>query len=400
MLIGLVGKPSVGKSSFFKAATMIDVKIAAYPFTTIEPNNGMSFVRVQCVDKELNTQCNPAFGYCINHVRYVPVELMDVAGLVPGSHEGRGRGNEFLNDLSQADVLIHIIDISGSTNELGEIIQPLSYDPAKDIKFLEFELDMWYFGVLKRSWGKLSRQIQQSKTDIIAALAKQFSSFKLTEALVRDSAEKLNLDREKPAEWSEDSLKKLTREFRKATKPILVACNKIDVGDSDKNFNRLKAEFPELTLIPCSADAEIALREASKKGLIKYSPGDSDFEILKKESLSESQLKALEFIRRGVLHKYGSTGIQKTLDVAVFDFLKYIAVFPGGINNLKDRKGRVLPDCFLMPKGSTVLDFAFKIHTDFGKNFLYAMDVRTRKRISGEQKLKNRDVIEIISAAK
>src|SRR3970040_2190760 len=117
MLIGLVGKPSSGKSTFFKAATLAEVDIAPYPFTTIKPNHGVGYVKVDCIDKEMGVQCQPAHGFCLKGQRFVPVELMDVAGLVPGASEGKGLGNQFLDDLNQADVLIHIIDIAGSTNE-------------------------------------------------------------------------------------------------------------------------------------------------------------------------------------------------------------------------------------------------------------------------------------------
>ena len=137
MLIGIVGKPSCGKSTFFNAQTLANVEIANYPFTTIKPNHGTGYVRVDCVDREFNTKCNPRFGYCIESNRFVPVELLDVAGLVPGAHEGKGMGNQFLDDLNQADVLIHIIDVAGSTNEKGESVPALSYNPANDIKFLE-----------------------------------------------------------------------------------------------------------------------------------------------------------------------------------------------------------------------------------------------------------------------
>src|SRR3989344_7203991 len=175
MLIGCVGKPSVGKSTFFKAATLAEAEIANYPFTTIKPNRGMGFVKMECIDKHFNKQCNPREGYCVEHNRFVPIEMLDVAGLVPGAHLGLGRGNQFLDDLRQADALIHVIDVSGSVNEKGESVEPLSYDPAEDIKFLEIELDMWYLGILQKGWDKFARQLQQERGKVSAALAKQLS---------------------------------------------------------------------------------------------------------------------------------------------------------------------------------------------------------------------------------
>lgn len=398
MLIGIVGKPSCGKSTFFKAATSIDVPIAAYPFTTIKPNHGVGFVRVQCVDREFGVQCNPRLGYCKNGVRFVPVELMDVAGLVPGAHEGKGLGNQFLNDLNRADVLIHVVDASGTTDEKGE--STVGYDPANDIRFLEEELDMWYLGILKKGWEKFARQVEATRAKIEDALAKQLSAFRVTEELVSKAITTHNLDKSKPHLWTEEQMKKLAVELRRKTKPILLACTKIDLPDAFGNYERLKREFPHYVAIPCSGDSEIALKEAAKKGLIDYTPGNDDFKILKSDILSEKQKAALDYIRKNVLKKCGSTGVQETLDTAVFTFLKYIAVFPGGVGKLTDREGRVLPDCFLMPPGSTAIDFAAKIHQDFAKNFLFAIDVRTKMRLGREHPLKHRDVIEIVSAAK
>lgn len=395
MLIGIVGKPSCGKSTFFKAVTLADVAIASYPFTTIKPNRGVGYVRVQCVDHEFNKQCNPRFGYCKNGVRYVPVELLDVAGLVPGAHEGKGLGNQFLNDLNQADVLVHIVDCSGTTNEKGEVTT--GHDPAKDVRFLEEEIDLWYLGILKRGWDKLSRTAVQTKEKIEKTITKQMGAFRVTEEMVKEVLLKTGLGEKQVDKWTEEELRTVATELRKRTKPILIACNKMDLPDSEKNLEKLRETFPDYTIVPCLADAELALREAAKKGFIDYSPGDGDFSI--KGSTNERQKAALEKIR-ALLKHFGSSGVQDVLDRAVFNFLGYIAIFPGGIGKLEDSEGRVLPDCFLMPQGSTALDFAYRLHTDFGKNFLYAMDVKKRQRIGREHALQHRDVIEIVSAAK
>jgi len=397
MLIGIVGKPSCGKSTFFKAATSIDVAIASYPFTTIKPNRGIGFVRVECVDRERGVQCNPRYGFCREGIRFVPVELMDVAGLVPGAHEGKGLGNQFLNDLNRADMLIHIVDASGTINEKGEAT--VDYDPANDVRFLEEELDMWYFGILKKGWMKFARQIQTNRTGIEEALAKQLSAFRVTETLVADSIVKFRLNREKPAEWNEEQMKCLAVELRRGTKPIIIACNKMDLPKSFENYERLKKEFPHYTFIPCSGDSEIALKEAAKKGLINYLPGSAEFNVLKPEALNEKQRLALEYIR-AMMKRIGSTGIQETLEAAVFRFLKYIAVFPGGVTKLADKDGNILPDCFLLPPGSTAVEFAAKIHQDFAKNFLFAIDARTKMRLGKDHKLNHRDIIEIVSAVK
>jgi hypothetical protein len=404
MLIGIVGKPSCGKSTFFKAATLVDVAIAPHPFTTIKPNRGMGHVKLECVDKEFNTKCIPRTGYHLDSTvgskvgwRFVPVELMDVAGLIPGSHAGRGLGNQFLNDLNQGDALIHIVDASGTTDAEGRATD--GHDPTEDVRFLEEEIDLWFKGILDRHWEKILRLLEQKK-DIEELIATALTAFKITPEIARSAIDKLGFDKTKPKSWTQEQLRAVTTELRKATKPILIAANKADMPASAKNIEKMKREFPHLLIIPCAADAEIALREAAKKGMIKYAPGDADFELSNPSALTPQQASALEFIRANVLKKWGSTGVQQVLNAAVFDLLKYVAIWPGGVNKLADREGRILPDVFLLPPGATALDFAFKIHTDIGKGFLFAIDVRTKRRIGKETLLKNRDVIEIISAAK
>ena len=396
MQIGLVGKPSAGKSTFFKAATLADVAIANYPFTTIKPNTGMGYVKVECVDKDFNVQCNPREGFCINHQRFVPVQIIDVAGLVPDAHLGKGRGNQFLDDLRQADVLIHIIDTSGSLNANGEPVEIGSHNPADDIKFLEVEIDMWYLGILKKGWEKFARQIQQEHQVIHKALAKQLSGLGATEDMIEKIIEKLKLNKDTPSAWSEENLVNIATELRKRTKPMIIACNKMDISVSQQNFEKLQKEFPDYKFVPCSAEMELALREASKHGLIDYVPGESDFKLKDETKLNDAQKNGLEFIRK-FLQKHGSTGVQHMLDSAIFEFLKYIAIFPGGVGKLQDQHGNYIPDCFLLPENSTALDFAFKIHTDLGKYFIGAIDVKKRMTVGKEYKLHHRDVIEIIS---
>ncbi len=396
MLVGIVGKANVGKSTFFKAQTLANIEIANYPFTTIKPNHGTGFVKVECADKEFNVKCNPRFGYCIDGKRFVPVELLDVAGLVPGAHEGKGMGNQFLDDLNQADVLIHIIDISGSTNEKGEPVPALSYDPANDVRFLEHELDMWYLRLIEKGWERFARTVNQERTEVQKAVAKQLSSLRVTDKLMERVIQKLALEQD-IMKWDRNALLKIATELRKATKPMIIACNKIDVEGAYGNLDRLKGEFQDYMLVPCSAEAELALREASKHGLIKYIPGDSNFEIINEEKMNGKQKNALNFIKTNLLEKFGSTGVQKVLDIAVFELLKYIATYPVATNKLTDKSGNILPDCFLVPKNITAYDFAFRVHTDLGNNFIKAVDQKTKLVVGKEHILKHRDVVEIVT---
>ncbi len=393
MIIGLVGKPSAGKSTFFKACTLADVLIAPYPFATIKPNHGIGYVKIDCIDKEFSVKCNPHKGYCVNGKRFVPVDLMDVAGLVEGASEGKGLGNEFLNDLSAADAFIHIVDISGETDSGGK--ETKGYNPLKDIEMLENELDLWYLGILNKAWKGFARTVQNTKQELHKAITKQFSGLKVNEDDVKRILVKGRFNTEKPNEWIDEELKRFAHELRHLTKPMIIAANKCDRPDSAENFKKLKNAYPNLMIIPCSADAELSLRLANNTGLIEYIPGEKNFKPIKE--LNAKQKEALELIRKNVLDVYGSTGIQEVLNKTVFELLNYIAIFPAGVHKLSDSKGNVLPDCFLLPAGSTALDFAFAIHTDLGKNFIKAIDVRTKQAVGKEHKLKHRDGLEIIT---
>jgi ribosome-binding ATPase YchF (GTP1/OBG family) len=398
MQIGIVGKSNVGKSTFFKAATLMDVLIANYPFATIKPNHGVGFVKINCVDTFFNTQCNPREGFCINHKRFVPVDVIDVAGLVPGAHEGKGLGNQLLDDLRQADALIHVVDFAGATNERGEPSAAGSRDPYEDIKFLEEEIDYWYLEIINKGWERFARQIQQEHTDPAKALGKQLSGLKVTEEMVDDVIRKLNLPKDKVTEWTDNDLMNIAKALRKITKPMIIAANKMDIPKAQENYKKIRAEYPEIIIVPCSAESELALREATKHQLIIYTPGDTDFEFVDESKLTEKQKIALNFIKDNVLKQFvEGTGIQSCMNAAVFTLLKYITIFPGGINKLTDQYGRTLPDCFLMPPGTTALDFAYKLHTDFGKNFIKAVDVKKRMPVGKDHPLKDGDVIEIFA---
>ncbi|MFB6246813.1 MAG: redox-regulated ATPase YchF [Candidatus Pacearchaeota archaeon] len=396
MLLGLVGKPSAGKSTFFKAATMAEVDIASYAFTTIKPNHGVGYVRVECVDKDFDAQCNPNKGFCINHQRFVPVELVDVAGLVEGASEGKGLGNQFLDDLREADVFMQVVDSSGKTDSEGRATK--NHDPREDVRFLEKELDLWFYNILVKAWKTFSRKLEvevSNEGKFADAVASQFSGLKINREQVKEVLLKLSLP-EQPSKWTDEQLKSFASELRKKSKPMIIAGNKCDDPDAEENLRKLKETFTDYYVVPCSADSELALRQAAKQGLIEYVPGDNDFII--SADLGEKQKEALEKIKENVLQKFEhGTGVQKVLNTAVLELLNHIAVFPGSPNKLADSKGNVLPDCFLLPKGSTTLDFAYYLHTDFGKNFIKAVDARTKMAMGKDHELKHRDVFEILT---
>ncbi len=390
MLIGLVGRPSCGKSTFFKAATLIDVAIANYPFTTIKPNRGIAYVKIKDLARDFGKISNPREGYVKSIYRFVPFELMDVAGLVEGASQGRGLGNEFLSDLSSADAFIHVVDLSGEYD--GEGKPSSGYYPGNDIKIIERELDLWYSGILRKAWGTFARAMEMQKQKFEQAIARQFSGLKVSEDDVRYVVLKGKFNIEKPSSWSDEELFRFAQTLRKYTKPMIIAANKIDRPLGRENFEKVKKEF-DYPIVPCFADGELALREADKAGLIDYIPGEKTFEV--KKELSEKQKSALDAIKK-IMDENGSTGVQDVLNKGVFDVLQYISIYPAGAK-LSDSKGNVLPDCFLMRKGSTALDFAYRLHTDIGKSFVKAIDIHTKQAVGKDYVLKNGDGLEIMT---
>lgn len=391
MLIGIVGKPNVGKSTFFKAATLMDVLIANYPFATIKPNHAMAYVKIKDLASEFGKVSNPREGYVKKGWRFVPFELMDVAGLVEGASEGRGLGNQFLDDLAAADAFIHVVDVSGETDSEGKPSK--DHDPCIDIEIIERELDLWYLSILRKAWTVFSRKAEMEHAELGKAIAKQFSGLKVNVDDVEHVLRQAHLPLEKPSLWTEQQLEVFARQLRKETKPMIIAANKVDRPNGKKNFDLLREKF-KYPIVPCFADGELSLRQADKVGMIEYVPGDDKFEVRKE--LNEKQESALKSIK-GILEEYGSTGIQEVLNKAVFEVLGYVAIYPAGAK-LSDSKGNVLPDCFLMPPNSTALDFAFRLHTDIGNKFVKAIDIKTKKAVGKDYVLKSGDGLEILTS--
>jgi len=396
-LIGLVGKPNAGKSTFFSAATLIDVKIAPYPFTTIEANKGVAYTRLKCVCQEFGVKDNPRNSSCVKGWRFAPVELIDVAGLVPDAWKGKGLGNRFLDELRRADVLIHVVDASGSTDEEGNPIKPGSHDPVFDVEFLEREIDMWIYQILQKDWDRTARLMEYMGANPAEELAKRLSGLGVAQDTVERALNETGLTNKRATAWSQEDLFLFVKTVRSYAKPLIIAANKADIDVAVDNIKRMQKELGnKYVIVPSSAEAELALRKAASKGLIEYLPGDSDFEV--KTELTKRQEKALEYIREKVLKRWGSTGVQEAINRAIFDVLGYVAVFPvENETKLTDHEGLVLPDVFLLPRGSTARDLAYVIHTELGEKFAFAIDVRTKRRLPADYMVQHRDVIKIVT---
>lgn len=397
--VGIVGKPSCGKTSFTNAACMTDFKVGSYPFTTIEANVGVTHVRTTCACADFDVQDNPQNSLCIDRVRLVPIKLIDVAGLVPGAHEGRGMGNQFLDDLRQADVLIHIVDASGGLDAEGQEVTSGIHDPVDDVKFLEEELVEWMLGIVQKDWRRITGRVRSEGAKLEELLLEKLSGLKITRVHILKAMRNLNLKAEAADKWTDEETREFVKRLQKIAKPIIIAANKIDRPNAEDNLKRLQEEFPDYLVVPVSSLAEKVLKDLERKGVIKYIPGDEDFEILDSGSLKESELDQLEKIKEHILKKFGGSGVQNLLNRAVFDYLHMITVYPvHDSNSLTDSDGNVLPDVYLVPEGTTAKEFAGHIHTDLMESFIHGVDARTKMRISDKHELKDRDVIKIVSA--
>lgn len=390
LLIAVIGKPNSGKSSFFKAETMVDVKISPVPFTTIRPNMGVAHVRVKCPDVEFGTTCMPRYGHCSNGVRWLPIQLMDVAGLVPGAHQGRGIGNQFLDDLRKANCLIHVVDASGTSDFEGNPAQ--GHDPCDDIRFLESEIDLWFKSILEKNWAVIERRtsVSEKMEDVLADI---LSGLSISRGQIELAVSKIGV-------VGTNNLLEFASLLRKVSKPVIVAANKMDLASSAANLEKMRAAFPNLVIVPVCSNAELALRRASMSGMIRYHPGAGDFSVPQDSSISGEQRRALGFVRERILGRFGSTGIQEVIDRAILRVLDMIVVYPvANVSRLSDTKGQVLPDAYLVRRGTTARDMAYEVHTELGKRFIGAVDARTNRKLAADHALSNGDVIKIISAA-
>jgi ribosome-binding ATPase len=394
--VGLVGKPNVGKSTLFNALTLLDVPMAPYPFTTIEPNRGVAAVRAPCPHAERGTPCTPGNAKCVDGTRWVPVSLVDVPGLVPGAHEGKGLGHKFLDDLRAADGFVQVVDLTGATDPEGRLAPPGSQDPADEVRWLEDELVDWVTEILGRDFDRQARTVELEGKKLEEFMQHRLTGLAITPAALASALRSSPVDRAHPSHWSEEERKSLARALLRSSKPRLIAANKCDRSDP-ATLRALEGRIADLPVVPTAADAELTLRRAARAGLVDYRPGDPHFSVRDPGRLTPAQTKALEALR-SVMSHWGGTGVQTALERLVFDRLHQIVIYPvEDETHWTDTRGRVLPDALLVPADTPARAVAYRVHTDLGEHFIRAIDGRTHRALGADQVLSPNSVVRIVS---
>ena len=398
--IGLIGKTNTGKTTFFNSSTLSSDEISTYPFTTKKSSTSVGYAITLCVHPEFNVIDNPNNSRCEDGWRYIPIELIDLPGLIKDAWKGKGLGNQFLSIASQSDALLHVVDASGSIDATGKITETGSGDPVSDFADIEEELNLWYQKILEGNRDRLQKIIK-SGDDHVDALTELYQGVGVKRNHVKEALKTSGLEEKDIENYDMQDSKKFASYLRKISKPTLIVANKIDVKGADKNFERLRERYNDMIVIPASADSELTLRRAEQKNLIKYSPGSEKFDILQTNELNQKQKEALNFIQSDIMGEYMRTGVQFAINVTVFKLLKMNSVYPvASPEKLSDKKGRILPDLVLLKDGATVTDLAKEIHSDLTKGLLYAKDLRYNLRVPTNYQLRDRDVICLISASK
>jgi len=398
--IGLIGKTNAGKTTFFNAATLLSAPVSTYPFTTKKPNLGQAYVRTICVCKELNVTDNPRNSSCIDGARFIPIQLIDLPGLIKGSWMGKGLGTQFLSVASQADALIHIADASGSLDEEGKLTKPGMGNPVSDVYDIEEELVRWFSKSIEKALKKFKKHPKKG-TSIEGFLTKDLAGMRITPEHIRKALEVNALVEKEPSQWKHGDLWNFAKSVREISKPTIIVANKMDLAPAEKNYEKLAKEFGQAFVIPTASDAELALRRAEQKGYVEYVPGEEAFRVKDRNKLTLDQKEALTYVQQRVFSRWIQTGVQFALNTCVFKLMNRNAIYPvEDIDKLSDKKGNVLPDVFLVPYDASVSDLASEIHSELAKTMIYAIDARTKIRLPADYRLKDRDVIRIVAAAR
>jgi len=380
--------------------TLKSGEISNYPFTTKSPDTGIAQAVTLCVHKEFNVQDTPKNSRCDEGWRFIPIEVTDLPGLIKGAWEGKGLGNQFLSIAAQSDAILHVVDASGSVDKDGKITEPGTGDPLADLADVELELVLWYTKLFSSNMVKISKAAKLPGMGTPGAIADVLQGIGVKREHVIYSLNEALLQEREVDTWNEKEIQNFCWILRDISKPTLIIANKMDLPYASENFKRLREKYKGLMVIPTSGEAELSLRRAEVKGLIKYVPGEERFDMVRPQELTDAQKTALAYIRRKVFGEYLRTGVQFGLNIAIFKLLKMNSVY--GVANaqtLTDNHGNVLPDVYLLPDGSTVKELAHVIHNELAKGLLYAVDARTGLHLPVDYVVRDRDVLSLVSTS-
>jgi ribosome-binding ATPase YchF (GTP1/OBG family) len=398
--IGLLGKTNAGKTTFFNAATLLSAPISTYPFTTKKPNIGQAYVKTACVCRELGVKDNPRNSSCLDGARFIPVQLIDLPGLIKGSWTGKGLGTQFLSVASQADALIHIADASASVDADGKLTRPGMGNPVSDVYDIEEELVRWFTKVIDKTLKKAKKHPKKGLS-WERRLAEDLAGLKITPEHASRALGMHGLADKEPSRWTKEDLWNFAKSVREISKPTIIVANKMDLAPAESNYEKLAKEFGQAFVTPASSDAELALRRAEQKGYIEYIPGEEEFRVKDKDKLTAEQREALVYVEQRVFSKWIRTGVQFALNTCAFKLLSMNAVYPvEDVEKFSDKRGNVLPDVFLVSYNASVADLASQIHSELAKTMIYALDARTKIRLPADYRLKDRDVVKIVAAVR
>jgi len=399
--IGIIGKTNAGKTTLFNSMTLKSGEISNYPFTTKAPDEGVAQAVTLCVHKEFKVQDNPKNSRCEEGWRFIPIEVTDLPGLIKGAWMGKGLGNQFLSVAAQSDALLHVVDASGSVDKDGRITETGSGDPLADYADVELELVLWYTKLFSSNLVKISKLAKMPGVGLPEAISEVLQGIGVKRDHVIYALNEAMLKEKDVDNWNESETQNFCWVLRDVSKPTLVIANKMDLPDAAENFRRLREANKDVMVVPTSGEAELSLRRAEVKGLIKYVPGEERFDVVKPQELTDAQREALAYIRRKVFGEYLRTGVQFALNIAIFKLLRMNSVYPvADAERLTDKHGHVLPDVYLLPNGATVDDLAKAVHTDLHRGLLYGVDARTALRLPVDYVLRDRDVLSLVSTSK
>jgi len=378
LTVGLYGKPSTGKSTFFSAVTKKVVTIAEHPFSTTTSDEGIAYVSDTCPCTEFSITCNPANGtYCQSGTRFVPIKIIDVPGVIGGAHAGKGLGKQSLSALNKVDGLIYLLDL---TRE----------DCIEDFELLKNEYILWVTNILNKNWRGISKEVAGMRRPLDLVIQTHLNTFNIDPRYVKIMLEDLPRN---PYDWTGNTIK-LFSERIWAKKKYVIAANKADLClDQLGVIEALQKKYGRKVL-PVSSLSELILIRRQETGDVRYVRGSNNFTVLKNRDEELSRIERTMAV-------LGGTGVQACLNNLVFDELEQILAYPvENIDRLDDSRGRVLPGPYLMPQHSTLADFARRVHTEISEGLLFGVDARHRRRIGKQTPLQQNDIIKLVHTRK